>query len=296
VTSLRYTRHAILIALLTLGCGVLVVAQGQVSSADVQRLQDNLDEVSRDLTQLRSRDASLASRLEGELADIRDEIVYLRVKLRRNEPVARSEYSSIRDRIDDIRFRARGTAGDRPATERPAPTTGSASRSSDYDIPPGTEIDVRLEQTLSSKTAQPEDRFEATTVVDLSRDRRVLVPAGSKVRGIVVSVNRPGRIDRKGKLELEFDQITVRNRAYPMRGTLTKAIESEGIKGEADRIGAGAGIGAIIGGILGGFKGVLAGILIGGGGVIAATDGEDVELPANTVLRIRLDSGLNIGN
>jgi hypothetical protein len=285
-------------AILTLGCGAFVSAQGQVSNADVQRLQDNLDEVSRDVAQLRTRDASLATRLEGELADLRDDIVYLRVKLRRNEPVARSEYSSVRDRIDEIRFRARGTSGDRtaPATDRPAPSTGSVGRSSDYDVPPGTEIDVRLEQTLSSKTAQPEDRFEAITVVDLSRDRRVLVPAGSKVRGIVVSVNRPGRIDRKGKLELEFDQITVQNRTYPMRGTLTKAIESEGIKGEADRIGAGAGIGAIIGGILGGFKGVLAGILIGGGGVIAATDGQDVELPANTVLRIRLDSGLNIGN
>jgi hypothetical protein len=289
VTSLNNIRHVILIAVLGLGFGAFVSAQGQVSNSDVQRLQDNLDEVSRDVAQLRTRDVSLASRLEGELGELRDDIVYLRVKLRRNEPVSRSEYSSVRDRIDEIRFRARGTSGDRPA-----PATNPVSRSSDYDVPPGTEIDVRLEKTLSSRTAQPEDRFEATTVVDLMRDGRVLVPAGSKVRGIVVSVNRPGRIERKGKLELEFDQIAVRNRTYPMRGTLTKAIESEGIKGDADKIGAGAGIGAIIGGILGGFKGVLAGILIGGGGVIAATEGEDVELPANTVLRIQLDSGLNI--
>jgi hypothetical protein len=50
----------------------------------------------------------------------------------------------------------------------------------------------------------------------------------------------------------------------------------------------------IIGGILGGVKGALAGILIGGGGTIAATEGKDVELPAGTVLRVRLDSGLNL--
>ena len=70
-----------------------------------------------------------------------------------------------------------------------------------------------------------------------------------------------------------------------------------GGQAESDRgaaVGAGAGVGAIIGGILGGFKGALAGILIGGGGTIAATEGKDVELPAGTVLRVRLDSGLNL--
>ena len=72
-----------------------------------------------------------------------------------------------------------------------------------------------------------------------------------------------------------------------------QALEGEGIRGEAGRIGAGAGVGAIIGGILGGFKGALAGILIGGGGTIAATEGKEVELPQGTVLRVRLDSPLD---
>ena len=59
-----------------------------------------------------------------------------------------------------------------------------------------------------------------------------------------------------------------------MRGTVTQALESEGIKGEVGKIGAGAGVGAIIGGIIGGAKGALIGVLIGGGGTIAATDGK----------------------
>lgn len=75
---------------------------------------------------------------------------------------------------------------------------------------------------------------------------------------------------------------------------MTQALESEGIKGEAGKIGAGAGVGAIIGAILGGAKGALAGILIGGGGTIAATEGTDVELPAGTVLRVRMDAPLNL--
>jgi hypothetical protein len=41
-------------------------------------------------------------------------------------------------------------------------------------------------------------------------------------------------------------------------------------------------------------KGALAGILSGGGGTIAATEGTDVELPAGTVLRVRMDAPLNL--
>src|SRR5690606_28642588 len=157
-------------------------------------------------------------------------------------------------------------------------------------IPVGTEIDVRLQNRLSSDDAQVEDRFEATTVVDLYEGDRVLIPAGSVVRGIVSSVDRATRTDRKGSLTLSFDQITVNGRSYPMRATVTEAIESKGIRGEAGRIGAGSAVGAIIGGIIGGVRGALLGVLIGGGGTIAATEGKDVTLPAGTILRLRLDT------
>jgi hypothetical protein len=103
-------------------------------------------------------------------------------------------------------------------------------------------------------------------------------------------VNKATRTERKGSLTLAFDQITIRGRSYPMRGTVTQALESEGIKGEVGKIGAGAGIGAIIGGIIGGGKGALIGVLIGAGGTVAATEGTDVKLPAGTILRVRMDT------
>ena len=110
------------------------------------------------------------------------------------------------------------------------------------------------------------------------------------MRGVVSSVNRASRTDRKGTLTVSFDQVTVNGRVYPLRGTVTQAIESEGIRGEIGRIGAGSAVGAIIGGIIGGGKGALLGVLIGGGGTMAATEGKDVTLPAGTILRVRLDS------
>ena len=298
---------AILVALgLSAGFARPVAAQSTVTNADIQRLQDLLYDASRDVSQIRSRDAATASQLEAELDDARDDVTYLKVKLRRNEPIARSEYADVRDRVENIRNRARGdSAGgytppagsnsepDRRPTNAPTGTVGRTANPN--EIPVGTEFDVRLQNPLSSKTAQVEDRFEATTMVDLTDEHsRVLVPAGSTMRGVVSSVNKATRIDRKGSMTVAFDRVTIKGRSYPIRATVTQALESEGIMGEKEKIGIGAGAGAIIGAIIGGAKGALAGILIGGGGTIAATEGKDVELPAGTVLRVRMDSPVTI--
>jgi hypothetical protein len=280
-------------------------AQTAVTAADVQRLQDSIADASRDIAQLRNRDGALAKDLQSELDDAREEVVYLKVKMRRHEPVGQDDYADLRDRIANIRGRARadgnggytpppaGTSIEPPVerTRDSRPYAGGRAQD-ENEIPVGTEFDVRLQNSLSSATAEVEDRFEATTMVDLRQDDRVLVAAGSALRGVVSSVSKAGRIERKGVLTVAFDRITIGGRSYPIRATVTQALESEGIRGEKEKIGAGAGVGAIIGGILGGFKGALAGILIGGGGTIAATEGKDVELPAGTVLRVRLDTPL----
>jgi hypothetical protein len=158
------------------------------------------------------------------------------------------------------------------------------------EIPVGTEIDVRLQSALNSGTNQVEDRFEATTLVDVGVSSRVVIPAGSVMRGVITQVEAATRTNRTARMTVSFDQVTVNGQAYAIRGTVSQAIEGEGIRGETARIGTGAGVGAIIGGILGGFKGAMAGILIGGGGTIAATEGKEVQLPQGSVLRVRLDS------
>jgi hypothetical protein len=161
-------------------------------------------------------------------------------------------------------------------------------------VPTGQELDVRLQTPLDSETANVEDRFETTTVVDLTQDGRVLVPAGATIRGVVQSVDRASRTDRTGELTLAFDELVVEGKRYQIRALATDVIESDGLKGEAGRIAAGAGVGAIVGGIIGGMKGALAGILIGAGGTIVATEGKDVELEPGTMLRIRLQEPVNV--
>ena len=172
------------------------------------------------------------------------------------------------------RTRDTGTA---TAPYSPPASTNSATRVNNEDpgtIPVGQEMDVRLRSSLSSETATVEQHFETTTAIDLTQNGRVLVPAGSVVRGIVSGVDKAGRLDRSGALTLSFDRMVVNGREIPIRGTATDVFESEGIRDE----GRTAGVGAGVGGLLGGFKGVLVGAVIGAGGAIAATEGKDIVL------------------
>lgn len=196
------------------------------------------------------------------------------------------------------------TTGSTPPStpgEGPVGTTGTVPREPTQVesterglIPVGQEMDVRLQTALSSNTATAEQRFETTTVVDLKQGDRVLVPAGSNVRGIVRSVQEAGRVDRSGSLTLAFDQLTVNGREYPMRAMATEVFESKGIREEVGTVGAAGAVGAIVGGIIGGLKGALIGAVVGSGGVIAATEGKDIELPAGAIIRLRLDSPVQI--
>jgi hypothetical protein len=281
----------------------------QVTQADIQRLQESVSQAGTEVQQLKGRDAARASQLQSQLDDLRDEVVYLKVKLRKEGSVARTEYASVRDRVDDLRSQATNNttaggnaapagaaSGNRATAPPPANTrtTQTATAGAAVEVPAGTELDVRLTNSLNSGTVQVEDRFEGTTLVDLTISGRTAIPAGSVMRGVVTSVEAASRTNRTAKMTVSFDQVTVNGRAYPVRGTVTQAIEGEGIKGETGRIATGAGVGAVLGGILGGVKGAILGTVIGGGGTIAATEGKQVELPQGSVLRVRLDSPVQI--
>jgi len=289
-------------ALLVIGLAAPAVAQQNpnVRPADIEWLEENAYQASLDVSELRRRDDALAGELQAELDVLREDVIYLKVKLRREQSVARSEYSEVRDRIEDLRTRALGApasasaAPASPSVDAGAGTNAAVTAPDMVEIPAGAEVDVRLSGDLNSGTAVVEDRFEATTLIDLDVNGRLVVPAGSVLRGVVTNVEPATRTNRTARLTVSFDQVTVNGQPYPLRGTVTRAIEGEGIRGEAGRIGTGAGVGAIIGGILGGFRGTLAGILIGAGGTIAATEGREVELPQGSVLRVRIDSPVQI--
>jgi hypothetical protein len=286
-------RTQIVVVGLMVGFAMPAAAQRSTANdaAEIQRLQDSAYLVERDLSSLRQRDASRGDQLQVRLEELREDIIYLKVKQRREGSVQRREYADVRDRLEGLRAEARtASTPARPAAQRGFRTAAAAPVPAFLEVPVGTEMDVRLIDSLDSGAAMVEDRFEGATIEDLRVDGRVAIPAGSVVRGVVTAVDQATRTNRTARMTLSFDQVTVNGLAHPIRGTLTEAIEGSGMKGEIGRVGVGAGAGAAIGGLLGGVKGALLGVAIGGAGTLAATEGKEVRVPQGTVLRVRLDS------
>src|SRR5689334_22644010 len=165
--------HRVAQALLIVASLAVPAAAGQqsVTQSDIQRLQDNIYLADRDITTLRSRDSALATQLSTQLDDLRDEVIYLKVKLRKNQTLTRNEYSDVRDRIDQLRNRAgnpSSTAGGFGSSTNTATTNGgfgsgvsttpatstrnTATPRGAVEVPSGTEFDVRLQNALDSGT------------------------------------------------------------------------------------------------------------------------------------------------
>ena len=276
-------------AVMVLGLSIsAAAAQAPVTQTDIEQLEAAAATVERQIDVIAPTDPTFAAGAEKALAELRDEVAYLRVKLRRENTVAPSDYAEVRDRLETLRVRVQAA---RRVSAQPVLPGEEAGRL--YTMPVGAELDVRLQTPLSSATAKPEERFEATTVLDVSKGSDVVVPAGSLVRGFVSSVRPAGRLDRTGSLTLSFDELVVGQRISRLRASVVRALDPS-TRDDVTRIGAGAAVGAIIGGLFGGGKGALLGVLIGGGGTIASTEGSDVELPVGTVLRIRIDQPLEV--
>ncbi len=150
---------------------------------------------------------------------------------------------------------SRRFASARVALRPPRPRRRAATAASSI-VPVGTQFDVRLQGQLNSGTATVEQRFEATTLVDYSEGTRIVIPAGSLVRGFVSSVRAAGRIDRRGSLTLSFDELRVGNRTYRLRAAVTEALDGK-MGEDMKRVGAASVVGAIIGGLFGGTRGAL---------------------------------------
>jgi len=150
-------------------------------------------------------------------------------------------------------------------------------------IPAGSHATVRLNTSLSSATAHTGEVWSGTLTHDIVERGKVVAKAGAPVKSKVTYVNRSGRLHKPGALTLRLSSIngeTVYSSAVSRKG-------KSHTKGNAEKIGGGAGAGAVIGALAGGGKGAAIGAGAGaaaGTGVAAATGKEEVRIPAESVL------------
>ena len=189
------------------------VTLAQSGSMELSSLEQRLTDAQSAVSRASGLGASERSDLERELQDLEDDLAYLRVKQRKGERVTDRETRDLGERID--RFIQR--TDDRSYNAN-TPSRGRV-------IPLNTELDVRLQTPLNSGKVKVEQRFEATTILDYTIGKDVVVPAGSTVRGFVSSVKAAGKVDRKGSLTLSFDELRIDTRSHRLRASVTEALD-----------------------------------------------------------------------
>lgn len=84
------------------------------------------------------------------------------------------------------------------------------------EVPVGTEIYVRLQQPLSSATAQPGQTFPAVLDQPLIVDNQTVAAVGAAVTGKVIAVRDPGHLHNAGYLRLSLASITLNGKELPL--------------------------------------------------------------------------------
>jgi hypothetical protein len=179
----------------------------------------------------------------------------------------------------------------------PPPPPPPAPVYRDLNVPSGTGISVRVNQTLSSESTPEGATFSGVVTSPVIVNGEVAIPAGSSVTGRVISVHDAAHFKGSSSLSVELTGIRRRGQSIAV-STDPYTLEGKGRgKNTATKAGVGAAAGAILGGIFGGGKGAAIGAAAGGGagvGVNAVTRGEQVEIASESIVRFHLANSFSV--
>ena len=87
----------------------------------------------------------------------------------------------------------------------------------------GTKVRVRLEQQISSATAEEGQTVEFSVTDSVRVGDTVVISEGARVTGVITEAHEKRRLGRAGKLDFSIDRVrTVDNQWVPLRYTVTK--------------------------------------------------------------------------
>ncbi len=182
-----------------------------------------------------------------------------------------------------------------PASVTPPPPPAPVVHN--VTIPAGTILPVRITQTLDSATTQQGQSFSGSIASDVVIDGLTTLHQGAAVAGNVTAVQEAAHFKGSALLSIQLTSLTRRGDQIALN---TDPYSAEG-KGRgqntAIKTGGGAAVGAVLGGIFGGGKGAAIGAGAGGGlgaGANAITRGQQVQIPAESIIRFRLSSPITV--
>ncbi|HEX4036576.1 MAG TPA: hypothetical protein VHX37_00845 [Acidobacteriaceae bacterium] len=179
------------------------------------------------------------------------------------------------------------------------------------ELAEGTNIRVQLSEDLSTADTVRGARFRARVTGNIYKDGRVIIPAGSELRGRVVQVSQGHHLGPHATIRLLPEELVVPSGTeYHLMAEVVESevsgtrVNQEGgieasvrYKKDALEYGAGAGAGAVAGAAVAGPVGAGVGSLVGAGAVSAhmlMTHPEAANLPQGSVLIFSLTEPMEL--
>lgn len=181
-----------------------------------------------------------------------------------------------------------------------------------YAVDKGTVMRVRMNRTISSKTAKVGDTFTTTVTEPVySSNGVVVIPTGSTLTGRVDAVKPAAKGGKPGEIDASFIQLKLPNgRTRTINGSLTE-LESGKSKSDDEGtvsagkmknrkiifIGGGAAGGALLGAIVGGGKATAIGAIVGAGAGFLGdrfTKGPEAEVKSGTEFGVYLNQAISL--
>jgi len=188
---------------------------------------------------------------------------------------------------------AREAAAPPPPPPAPPPPP-PAPKFKDVTIPAGTAISVKVLNALASDTSKVEDAVKGSVAKPVVISDTTVLPVGTQLSGVVTDASASGRVKGRASLAFRFDHIVVDDETMRIQTAKVTSEAAKDTKSDAKKGGLGAAAGAIVGGIAGGGKGAAIGAVAGGAGTVMATKGNEVTVPAGTVVSVLLQTPLTV--
>lgn len=195
------------------------------------------------------------------------------------------------------------------AVSEPAMPEASQAGPKFITVPSGTHLPLVLQNSIHTRSAKRGDQVYFETIYPITLENRVVIPAGSFVRGSLTEVKRSGRVKGRAEIHVRFDVLTLPNGyTVPLSATVTSAmgrgeehskegtVVGEGSKGQdVGTVATTTATGTVIGAAAGGGRGAGIGTGAGAAAGLAAillTRGREVELPRGSTLDVVLNRPL----
>lgn len=170
-----------------------------------------------------------------------------------------------------------------PAPAPPPPPPPPTYSGPVVEVPAGSRLVLRMDDTVDSAKGAGL-RFRASLEASLlDASGKPVVPAGTKVLGIVTEAKAAGNVAGRSEVELAFTDLQVDGMLFPIKSQGVQAVGEGSGRDTGRKVAAGA----LVGAAFGGGKGAAKGAAIGGAAAML-TRGKQVKVPSGTVLELVL--------